>query len=117
MPIKIEKFTDYKDQYCWIGKLCWNVPRLITLSADLEPFEIPMKCLNIYTSYDSMSLRTLVGHMMSVQEADLKYPIILDEDGDILDGRHRIMKALLLGKESILAVRFESNPEPDSVEE
>lgn len=60
--------------------------------------------------YDTMDLRQLVGHMKSVIKADLKYPIILDEDGELLDGRHRLMKALLEGKETIKAVRFVENP-------
>jgi len=58
----------------------------------------------------------MVMHMRAVSNADLNYPIILDEDGEILDGRHRIMKALFLGKETIKAVRFEENPRPCSIE-
>jgi ParB-like chromosome segregation protein Spo0J len=54
----------------------------------------------------------MVMHMHAVKNADLKYPIILDEDGEIMDGRHRIMKALYLGVESIKAVRFDANPSP-----
>jgi len=71
---------------------------------------IPLEHLNIYKTYNTMSLRELVGHMKSVNNADLKYPIILDEDGEVMDGRHRIMKALLTGKKTIKAVRFEENP-------
>ena len=36
----------------------------------------------------------------------------MDEDGEIMDGRHRMMKCLLEGIETIKAVRFEENPYP-----
>ena len=49
--------------------------------------------------------------------ADLSRPIILDEDGELMDGRHRLMKAMLLGEESVLAVRFDENPSPCRVSE
>ncbi|GAG07020.1 unnamed protein product, partial [marine sediment metagenome] len=48
-----------------------------------------------------------------VNDADLSCPIILDDEGYVMDGRHRVMKALLLKKETIKAVRFEKNPVHD----
>ena len=95
-----------------LGKCHWNVSRLIQLSKDLPIMTIPIEHLNFAKWYSEMSLRQLVGHMKSVNKADLKYPIILDEDGEVMDGRHRIMKALLTGKKTIKAVRFEENPSP-----
>ena len=115
--IKIEPFCDYNVQKCSLGRHKWSIPRLVELSKDLEVFEIPLRHLNIYQSYDKMTLRELVGHIMSVQAANLDYPIILDEDGDLMDGRHRIMRAILEGREAIKAVRFESNPRPCEIEE
>jgi hypothetical protein len=35
--------------------------------------------------------------------ADLNYPIILDETGDLIDGTHRIRKALTIGAKTIKA--------------
>jgi hypothetical protein len=54
--------------------------------------------------------------MKRIMKADLNYPIILDEDGEIIDGRHRVIKALYLGHKTIKAVRFDTNPEPDEIE-
>lgn len=51
-------------------------------------------------------------HMHAVEAADLSCPIILDEDGEIMDGRHRVMKALYLEQPTIRAVRFDVNPTP-----
>lgn len=110
--VKIAPFFSYDTQMCRLGKCHWSVPRLIQLSKDLPVMEIPLVHINMYHSFESMSMRDFIGHMKSVLSADLSYPIILDEDGDIMDGRHRLMKALLDGRETIKAVRFESNPSP-----
>jgi hypothetical protein len=73
--------------------------------------EVPLNHLCTWKKYD-ISLRELVGHMKAVLDADLSFPIILDEDNEIMDGRHRLMKAMLEGRETIKAVRFEENPDP-----
>lgn len=44
-------------------------------------------------------------------------PIILSEDGEIMDGRHRVVHAIVNGLESVKAVRFEVNPEPCQIDE
>ena len=50
-----------------------------------------------------------------MQECDFEYPVILSSDGRVMDGMHRICKALLLGHPDIEAVRFVHDPEPDFV--
>ena len=50
-----------------------------------------------------------------IQDADLTFPVILSSDGRIMDGMHRVLKALLAGLSHISAVRFSSDPEPDYV--
>lgn len=113
----IPEWSSYEKQNCQLGNNHWSVPRLIELSKNLPVMEIPLKHLNIYNTYKNVTLRELVMHMNAVVNADLKHPIILDEDGEIMDGRHRIMKALFEKKETILAVRFDENPAPCRVDE
>jgi len=79
--------------------------------------DIPLEHLNIYHKYKDITLRDMVMHMKAVNDADLSYPIILDEDGEIMDGRHRLMKALLTGVKTIKAVRFDENPSPCTTED
>ena len=55
------------------------------------------------------------GHMRLLEDADLSFPIILAADGEVMDGRHRVMKAALEGRQTIEAVQFEVDPEPDYV--
>ena len=115
LTMTIKHFVNPKEQMSQLGRHKWYVPRLIELSKDLEVMDIPLGHMNMYYKYNDLTLRELVGHMDAVNKADLKYPIILDEDGEIMDGRHRLMKAILQGKESIKAVRLSENPSPCEV--
>lgn len=53
--------------------------------------------------------------MRLVEQADLSFPIILSATGAVMDRRHRVARAVLLGHSEITAVRFETDPEPDYV--
>ena len=44
---------------------------------------------------------------------DLARPIILGADGRVMDGMHRVAKAILEGNATIKAVRFLKEPDPD----
>ena len=112
--IEIPEFLTIDEQYVEIGNATWSVARLITLSRNLKVMTIPLEHLNIDISYEKLSGIDLVMHMRAIIKADLSFPIILGEDGNILDGRHRIMKSLWKNKKTIKAVRFDSNPEPCS---
>jgi len=112
----INEFTDYKEQISKLGDHHWSVSRLIELSKDLPVMEIPLAHLNVYNTYKTLTLRDMAMHINAINKADLKFPIILDEDGEIMDGRHRIIKAMVNGVESIKAVRFDKNPEPCKVD-
>jgi hypothetical protein len=59
--------------------------------------------------------RAVAEHARRIQAADLGYPVILSRDGRLMDGGHRIAKAWLLGHAEVAAVRFETDPAPDSV--
>ena len=56
------------------------------------------------------------GARTSDRRRRLELPIILSSDGRVMDGMHRVAKAALLGHETIPAVQFTSDPEPDFVD-
>ena len=112
----IPEFISTSKQMASLGKCSWSVARLFELSKDFKVMDVPLDHLNVYNKYEDISLRCMVMHMKAVNNADLNYPIILDEDGELMDGRHRLMKAMLLGHETIKAVRFDENPSPCDVE-
>jgi hypothetical protein len=62
-----------------------------------------------------LTCRDVVEHARLIQDCDFDYPVILSRDGRVMDGMHRICKALLLGREHIEAVRFAEDPQPDYV--
>lgn len=115
--MKIPTWLKPKDQYARVGRHTWSVSRLIELSRDFPVMEIPLNHLNVYSKYKDLTLREMAMHMKAVEAADLSFPIILDEDGELMDGRHRIIKAMVTGAETIRAVRFDENPSPCIVEE
>lgn len=115
MKVQPEQSPPFTEQKARLGKHLWHVTRLVQLSADFEVMDVPVAHLNIYNTYDNLSLREMAGHIVTVNNADMSKPIILDEDGCILDGRHRIMHALVNGLETVKAVRFEVNPPPCEV--
>lgn len=115
--MKIKEWIEAKDQMAQIGRHSWSVARLFELARNLQVMEVPLNHLNVWHKYDGLTLRELVMHMKAVNDADLKKPIILDEDGEIMDGRHRIMKAILTGAKTIKAVRFDENPMPCQIKE
>ena len=110
--MKIKKWVSPDEQMCNLGRHSWSVPRLFELARELPVMEIPLNHMNVYDFYEKLTLRDMVMHINAVNDADLDKPIILDEDGELMDGRHRLMKAMLLGCETIKAVRFDENPSP-----
>lgn len=54
-----------------------------------------------------------VEHARTIGVADLTRPIILAAHGQVLDGMHRIAKALLSGLATVPAQRLTTDPDPD----
>jgi hypothetical protein len=93
----------------------WDVDRLIELSRDLPVNDIEVASVWQLDSphWGQVTPRDLALHIRLVEEADLAYPIILSADGRVMDGMHRVVKALIQGRSKIPAVQFEMQPEPD----
>ncbi|MDO5505679.1 MAG: hypothetical protein Q4F49_05225 [Pseudoxanthomonas suwonensis] len=104
------------------GRLIWDVDRLVALTHGLTPEWIQLADIGELDEtwwYDAEgdrpTCRSLVGHFRLMQEADLAYPIIVCPDGRVMDGMHRVTKALLEGREAIQAYRLPTLPPPDHV--
>ena len=102
------------------GYYAWDVDRLIALTNDLLRKKVDLDDIREidepywFSDRDALpTCRAIVGHMNLVKEADLSYPIILSSDGGVMDGMHRVAKALLAGFDKIEAVQFVNDPEPD----
>ena len=103
------------------GLLAWDVDRLITRSKQFPRIHIPLSCIReldeAFASEHEGALtwRDVIEHVRLIQESDLNFPIIRAADGRIMDGMHRVAKAVLLGRATIEAVQFADDPEPDYV--
>ena len=98
----------------------WEVYKLINLVNEdkLPIFELPLAGIDLNcTPFTVNNLDDMAWHMKRVQESDLKYPIILDDLGQICDGNHRVVKALVKGDKTIKAVRIQNMPTPDGHDE
>ena len=54
-----------------------------------------------------------LNHLRRVMEADLSVPLIVRSDGCVMDGRHRIIKAVYDGKDKLPQKKFTIDPKPD----
>lgn len=102
------------------GRAYFLTERLWSLTADLPPTEVPIDTIAEFDQdcwFDGgpATCRAVAEHARRIQQADLSYPVILSADGRLMDGGHRIARAWLEGAESVLAVRFTTDPEPDCV--
>jgi hypothetical protein len=101
------------------GLLAWDVRRLIRLSQTLPLIQWPIAQIaevdeDWWYAYGTRpTVRSIAEHMQLAQAADLSYPILLCQDGRLMDGMHRVLKAISEGTEVLLARRFAETPEPD----
>ncbi len=102
------------------GYFAWDTDRLVALTKDFERERVNLDLIReIDENFwfggkdDRPTCRAIVEHMRLVQETDLNFPIILSSDGRVMDGMHRVAKALFEGQPTIEAVRFSQDPEPD----
>ena len=100
------------------GLRAWDIDRLVALASHIEPHLVPVASVReLDEPYwgESVTCRHVAEHARLINEADLDYPVILSSDGRIMDGMHRVLKALMQGESHIRAVRFLTDPEPDFV--
>lgn len=107
--------------------LLWKVSRLWELAAALPVDEVPLAELaHVFDAQAYLSglpvqqvdgtlptLREVATYAKDSYKTDLSYPIILSAEGNVMDGKHRLCKAWMLGLPTIAVVRFRQTPDPD----
>jgi hypothetical protein len=95
--------------------------RLVALSKNLPRIQVPLSEIReldepFWFGLDAQPrVRAIVEHARLIEAADLSFPIILSSDARVMDGMHRVAKAARLGRATVEAVRFSSDPTPDYV--
>jgi hypothetical protein len=96
----------------------WDTERLWKLAESLPPFDLEVESFEeldvdcwFGTSHPP-TIREITAHCRRINSADWTHPVIVNSNGRLMDGGHRLARALLEGRRTILAVRFEEMPEP-----
>ena len=102
------------------GYYAWDVDRLVALTRDFQRQRVRIDAIReidepfwFGDKIDELTWRSIVEHTRLIRETDLSYPIILSSNSRVMDGMHRVAKVLLEGHETIDAVQFSQDPEPD----
>ena len=113
--MKFEENGYQRGKYYWKSSTLYDYVK----QKGLKPFKFPL------ATFDMMGYNTCFSEMDNfyafsyqckrVMNADLKYPIIFDDYGQIADGYHRVLKALIEGNKYIMAYRLPSMPNPDEI--
>ena len=99
--------------------MAWDVRRLINLSQDLPLVQWPVAQISEvdedwwYAHGAIPTVRSIAEHMQLAEAADLRFPSLLCQEGRLMDGMHRVLKAISKGLEFLPARRFATTPEPD----
>jgi hypothetical protein len=114
--------TQYHFRQSPLGLRAWNVHRLVDLTRTLPRERVPLSAIReldepywCNEGTRQLTCREVVVHARLINDCDFTHPVILSSDGRVMDGMHRICKALLAGLNEIEAVRFRHDPEPDYI--
>lgn len=125
MPKALDNRAQFRRSYSRLidGKRCvWDVERLWRLAACLPVEEVAVSVLHesdadLWFDGSPPTIRCIAEHCRRIVGADLEWPIILSAEGHLMDGGHRVARALLEGCTSLRATRFVTTPPPDLVEQ
>jgi hypothetical protein len=101
------------------GLDAWDVDRLIELSRDLPIRDADVSTIREvdtpywFDEWNPPTVRAVLEHLRLIEEVDTAHPIILAPDGGVMDGMHRVARAMVEGRATIRAVQFAELPEPD----
>lgn len=112
--VTFRKVEPLQDSYSDRDGNLYSVARLVDDTKDLPVFDVPVAALSVSDAiWEGASIFELAFHVRKCMDADLDCPILLDWNGDIADGRHRLIKAIAKGRRTLKARRMTWKPEPD----
>jgi hypothetical protein len=115
-PHKGHGYIDWvgDEEHFWYIETLWNASKDLAINQvkldDLPWFEDDIGGLG-----DPPLWGKVAEHAKRSVDANLDYPIILNVNGDVMDGMHRIIKSFIQGNDTISAVQFEETPKPDRI--
>ncbi len=101
-----------------LGDRAWHIETVWRAAEGIPVEEVPLAAIreldeDCWFKGGAATVRAVVQHVRQIQEADLSLPVILASDGQVLDGMHRVAKAVLSCHTGVLAQRLSRDPDPD----
>lgn len=105
------KRWDWKNQRIWEDEKELNVPSLISRIERwyyiTEEFDLDLNSIDLSNLWITVNnLFDFIAHMQITKNSKLKYPVIMNKSWFVLDGRHRIAKAILQWRNSIRVIKI-----------
>jgi len=99
----------------------FKVGDLIEKSKEYPVEEVDIRFLDKWYSlglkHEYTNLMDVAKAFKRVNKSELKYPVIISNQGAVLDGKHRICKALILGRKKIKVVVIPEDDMPPAIKE
>lgn len=117
--IKLPGLNLSDNQYVVNGNK-YDVSTLIQFCKEKEypVFDMPLAGINIeYMPFTVNGFLSFCNHVKRINDTSLDYPILIDDNGYIADGWHRVAKAILNGNVTIKAIRMMEMPDPSGKDE
>ncbi len=112
----------YHSRKVGLDRYVWDVHRLMRAVRDLK---VEMLAVSEIAEADedwwysesnsTPTPRSIASHFTLVNAVDPSQPVILCADGRLMDGMHRVVRAIVERRTHVPAVRFAETPEPDFV--
>lgn len=103
---------NYRENEYSVDGLTYKVTDIIELSKQYKPFDMPICGIDISVMpWGEQTIKKYCYHIRRIENANLDYPIVLDDSGFICDGWHRLVKAIIKGQKSIKAIRLKVMPD------
>jgi hypothetical protein len=101
-----------------LGERAWHIDTIWSAAEGLPIEEVLVAQLpevdeDCWFRGGPATVRAVVDHARRIVDADLTRPIILAADGQVLDGMHRIAKAIFAGYDKVSAQRLPEDPAAD----
>lgn len=97
----------------------WSACKLYEYAKEqnYEVFDMPLACADLSgMPFKVETLNMFIFQCSRVSKTDKDKPILIDDNGYVCDGWHRICKAILDGDTHIKAIRLQTMPRPDNAE-
>ena len=92
----------------------YDAPTLVAFAKhkNYKTFDLPLVGIDIsHMPFSATTFGQFLCHLKRVNDTNLDYPVILDDEGVICDGWHRVAKAYLEGRPTVKAIRLLEMPD------